>query len=167
VELDLLLTEVFTEMRVLARNRVLVHLNEIDQVIVNGDRDRLKQVFLNLVSNAIQYTPSGGEIFLSLNKIGDQGRVIVRDTGPGIPAEDLPHIFERFYRASTDTEGTGLGLAIVREVARTCGASVALAENPHGPQGLLATVRFPESEVRNTSTPSQAAAFSRSGVARM
>jgi len=86
VELDLLLTEVFTEMCVLAGSKVHVHLNEIDQVMVNGDRDRLKQVFLNLISNAIQYTPQDGEVFLSLSKIGDQARVIIRDTGPGISA---------------------------------------------------------------------------------
>lgn len=117
VELDLLLTEVFTEMRVLAGSKVLVHLNDIDQVMVNGDRDRLKQVLLNLVANAIQYTPPGGDIFLSISKLGDQARIIVRDTGPGIPAEDLPHIFDRFYRAEksrtrSKTSGFGLGLSI-------------------------------------------------------
>ncbi len=117
VELDILLTEVFTEMRVLAGSKVHVHLNEIDQVVVNGDRDRLKQVMLNLVSNAIQYTPQGGDVFLSLAKIGDQARIIIRDTGPGIPAEDLPHIFDRFYRAEksrtrSTTSGFGLGLSI-------------------------------------------------------
>jgi nucleoside-diphosphate-sugar epimerase len=74
VELDLLLTEVFTEMCVLAGNKVHVHLNDIDQVMVNGDRDRLKQVFLNLVANAIQYTPQGGDVFLSMSKIGEQVR---------------------------------------------------------------------------------------------
>jgi len=62
VELDLLLTEVFTEMCILAGSKVHVHLNDIDQVMVNGDRDRLKQVLLNLVANAIQYTPSGGRV---------------------------------------------------------------------------------------------------------
>lgn len=117
VELDLLLTEVFTEMRVLAGSKVHVHLNDIDQVMVNGDRDRLKQVLLNLVANAIQYTPPGGDIFLSISKLGDQARIIVRDTGPGIPAEDLPHIFDRFYRAEksrtrSKTSGFGLGLSI-------------------------------------------------------
>lgn len=117
VELDLLLTEVFTEMRVLAGSKVHVHLNDIDQVMVNGDRDRLKQVLLNLVSNAIQYTPPGGDVFLSISRLGDQARIIVRDTGPGIPAEDLPHIFDRFYRAEksrtrSKTSGFGLGLSI-------------------------------------------------------
>ena len=117
VELDLLVTEVFQEMSILAGNKVHLHLNEIDQVIVNGDRDRLKQVLINLVANAIQYTPQGGEVFLSLEKIGEQGRIICRDTGPGIPAEDLPHIFDRFYRAEKSrtrgkTTGFGLGLSI-------------------------------------------------------
>jgi len=117
VELDLLLTEVFTEMRVLAGNKVRVHLNDIDQLVVWGDRDRLKQVLLNLVANAIQYTPPDGEIFLSLAKVGEQARLIIRDTGPGIPAEDLPHIFDRFYRAEksrtrSKASGFGLGLSI-------------------------------------------------------
>ncbi len=117
VELDLLLTEVFSEMRVLAGNKVGIHLNDIDQLVVLGDRDRLKQVLLNLVANAIQYTPAGGEIFLGLAKVGEQARLIIRDTGPGIPAEDLPHIFDRFYRAEksrtrSKASGFGLGLSI-------------------------------------------------------
>jgi len=129
VELDLLLTEVFTEMRVLASSKVKVHLNDIDQVMVNGDRDRLKQVFLNLISNAIQYTPAGGEIFLSIRKLGDQARVIVRDTGPGIPAEDLPHIFDRFYRAEksrtrSKTSGFGLGLSIAHWIVEHHGGQI-------------------------------------------
>jgi signal transduction histidine kinase len=129
VELDLLLTEVFTEMRVLAGNKLHVHLNEIDQVVVNGDRDRLKQVMLNLVSNAIQYTPHGGDVFLSLAKIGDQARIIIRDTGPGIPAEDLPHIFDRFYRAEksrtrSSTSGFGLGLSITHWIVEHHGGQI-------------------------------------------
>ena len=117
VELDALLTEVFQEMRVLAGSKIQIKINEIDQLQVVGDQDRLKQVLLNLVGNAIQYTPQGGEIFLSLAKVGDQARIIVRDTGPGIPAEDLPFIFERFYRAEKSrtrgkTTGFGLGLSI-------------------------------------------------------
>ncbi|HSL30850.1 MAG TPA: ATP-binding protein, partial [Anaerolineales bacterium] len=110
VELDLLLTEVFQEMSILAGSKVHLRLNEIDQAYINGDRDRLKQVFINLVANAIQYTPQGGDVFLSLEKVGAQARIICRDTGPGIPAEDLPHIFERFYRAEksrTRRETTG------------------------------------------------------------
>ncbi len=129
VELDLLLTEVFTEMCVLAGSKVHVHLNEIDQVMVNGDRDRLKQVFLNLVANAIQYTPQGGDVFLSMSKIGEQARIIIRDTGPGIPAEDLPHIFDRFYRAEksrtrSTTSGFGLGLSIAHWIVEHHGGQI-------------------------------------------
>jgi signal transduction histidine kinase len=117
VELDTLLLEVFHEMSVLAHSRLELKVTEIDQIQVVGDRDRLKQVLLNLVSNAIQYTPAGGEVFLSLCKIGDQARLIVRDTGPGIPTKDLPHIFKRFYRVEksrtrSNTSGFGLGLSI-------------------------------------------------------
>jgi two-component system OmpR family sensor kinase len=132
VELDLLITEVFQELSVLARNKVHVHLNEIDQVYVNGDRDRLKQVFINLVANAIQYTPPGGDVYLSLEQIKDQSRVIVRDTGPGIPAEDLPHIFERFYRAEKSrtrgkSTGFGLGLSIANWIVERHGGRIEAA----------------------------------------
>ncbi len=138
VELDLLLTEVFTEMRVLAGSKVHLHLNEIDQAIVNGDRDRLKQVLLNLVTNAVQYTPPGGEVFLSLSKLGHQARLIVRDTGPGIPAEDLPHIFDRFYRAEksrtrSKTGGFGLGLSIANWIVEQHGGQIKVeSEEGHG-----------------------------------
>jgi two-component system, OmpR family, sensor kinase len=129
VELDLLVTEVFQEMSILAGSRVHLRLNEIDQAYVNGDRDRLKQVFINLVANAIQYTPQGGDVFLSLQKIGEQARIICRDTGPGIPAEDLPHIFERFYRAEKsrtrrETTGFGLGLSIANWIVERHGGRI-------------------------------------------
>jgi signal transduction histidine kinase len=129
VELDLLLTEIFQEMMVLAGSKVRIRLNEIDQARVNGDRDRLKQVLINLVANAIQYTPPGGEVFLSLEKFGEQARIICRDTGPGIPSDDLPHIFERFYRAEKSrtrgkTTGFGLGLSIANWIVERHGGRI-------------------------------------------
>jgi signal transduction histidine kinase len=129
VELDLLITEVFQEMSILAASKLRLHLNEIDQVYVNGDRDRLKQVFINLVANSIQYTPQGGDVYLSLEQIKEQARVIVRDTGPGIPAEDLPHIFERFYRAEKSrtrgkSTGFGLGLSIANWIVEKHGGRI-------------------------------------------
>jgi signal transduction histidine kinase len=129
VELDTLLLEVFQEMKVLAGEKIEVHLTEIDQLQVNGDRDRLKQVLLNLVGNAIQYTPQGGDVFLSLGKVAEQARLIIRDTGPGIPANDLPHIFERFYRAEKSrtrgkTTGFGLGLSIANWIVDKHGGRI-------------------------------------------
>ena len=119
VELDMLVTEVFQEMHIISSGKVRVHLSEIDQLMVNGDRDRLKQVLINLVANAIQYTPQDGDVFISLSKVGEQARIICRDTGHGIPSEDLPHIFERFYRAEKSrtrgkSTGFGLGLSITK-----------------------------------------------------
>lgn len=118
VELDTILLEVLQQMRVLGGERISLSLTDIDQVQVLGDRDRLKQVMVNLVGNAIQYTPTGGKVALSLGKSSGQARLAVSDTGPGIPAADLPHIFERFYRAEKsrkrgrDGSGFGLGLSI-------------------------------------------------------
>jgi two-component system OmpR family sensor kinase len=146
IEIDTLLLEVFHEMRVLAGGKLKMRLGDIDQAVVKGDRDRLKQVFLNLVGNAIQYTPQGGEVLLSLAKVGEQVRIIVRDTGPGIPAEDLPFIFERFYRAEKSrTRGTssgfGLGLSIAQWIIENHGGTVEV-ESKEG-QGTTFAVWLP------------------------
>jgi two-component system, OmpR family, sensor kinase len=118
VDLDTILLEVFRQMKILAKDQIKLKIGEIDQVLVCGDRDRLKQVMVNLISNAIKYTSPGGEVIVTLNKQNKQGRFIVTDNGPGIPEEDLPHIFDRFYRGeksrirTRDGKGFGLGLSI-------------------------------------------------------
>ena len=87
---------------------------------VLGDRDRLEQVVVNLLDNAIKYTPPGGSVVISAARAGQSVRVDVSDTGIGIPPEDLGRIFERFYRVdkarSRELGGTGLGLAIVKHI---------------------------------------------------
>jgi signal transduction histidine kinase len=96
----------------------------IDAATVVGDADYLKELLLVLVDNAIQYTPDGGEIRLSLERLGDEALISVADNGVGIAADDLPHLFERFYRADQArhrtigaAHGTGLGLSIARWIA--------------------------------------------------
>ncbi|PKN91562.1 MAG: hypothetical protein CVU44_18440 [Chloroflexi bacterium HGW-Chloroflexi-6] len=132
VELDALVLEVFQEMHVLAGGKVNLKLTEIDEALVNGDRDRLKQVLLNLISNAIQYTPQGGEVLVGITKADGKVCVTVRDSGPGIPTEDLPHIFERFYRGEksrtrSKTSGFGLGLSIAYWIVEHHGGGITVS----------------------------------------
>jgi two-component system phosphate regulon sensor histidine kinase PhoR len=91
-----------------------------ESVLIEGDADRLKQVFLNLVSNAISYTPDGGHVFLRLRESASSIFVEVKDTGIGMEKSEVPRIFERFYRVdkarSRNSGGTGLGLAIVKHI---------------------------------------------------
>ncbi|MBK5107512.1 MAG: HAMP domain-containing histidine kinase [Anaerolineales bacterium] len=147
VELDTLLLEVLNQMNVLARDKVQLHLGDIDQVQVCGDQDRLKQVLMNLVGNAINYTPQGGTVTLGLGKDGAQSILTIQDTGQGIPEEDLPHVFERFYRGeksrtrSRDGKGFGLGLSIAYWIVRNHGGRIEV-ESTVG-EGTTFTVWLP------------------------
>lgn len=120
IELDTLLLEVHRDLRPLAGD-VQLRLGHEDQIIVQGDRDRIKQALLNLGINALQHTPSGGTVTLGLARQDEYAALSVTDSGNGIAATDLPYIFDRFYRAdrsrSRHQGGAGLGLAIVKWVA--------------------------------------------------
>ncbi len=124
IALDTTVLEVFGQSQVLAKEKIQLRLGEIDQVQVCGDEDRLKQVFFNLIGNAIKYSPNNGLVSIGIGKFGNLARVTVSDTGPGIPSEDLPHIFDRFYRGeksrlrSKDGKGFGLGLSIAYWIVR-------------------------------------------------
>lgn len=144
VELDRLLLEVYGEARLLA-DGVKVTIDEIDEVSLMGDPDRLKQLILSLVDNAIRYTPVNGQVRLSLSKDTTTAVLEVADTGIGISAEDLPHIFERFYRAdkarARDAAGTGLGLSIANWIVDQHGGEMR-ATSTQG-RGSVFTVQLP------------------------
>ena len=91
-----------------------------------ADRQRVQQVLLNLIHNAIKFTPSGGQIVVGARAEKEEGLFWVSDTGEGIPPEDLPRIFERFYKAnrSRSDSGTGLGLAIAKHVIQAHGGRI-------------------------------------------
>ena len=104
------------------------------ELIVSGDRDLLFQALANLVDNAIKYTPEGGRISISAAAADSRVKVVVADSGPGIPAELREKVFERMFRidSSRSTQGSGLGLSLVRAVADLHGASIELGDNDPG-----------------------------------
>lgn len=112
---------------------------------VHGDRDKLAAALHNLLNNAVKYTPSGGKITVSARQDGDRFVIDISDTGFGIPAEDQPRIFERFFRASdprvSKITGTGLGLALSREVARLHGGELTF-KSEHN-RGTTFTLQVP------------------------
>lgn len=130
VELDSLIFEVYRQLLFLAKDKVEVSLTAVDPVCVYGDTDRLKQLLLNLGSNSIKYTPPGGKLSLRLSLVDSTACIEVKDTGIGIPAEDLPYIFDRFYRVdkarSREQGGTGLGLSIAKWIARAHGGQISV-----------------------------------------
>ncbi len=107
---------------------------------VLADPGRLHQVIANLLSNALKFTPRGGQVQMSLSAAGGQARLEVSDTGPGIRPEDQPHVFERLWRGAhaSPTAGSGIGLAVAVELARAHHGSIELASEPgHGSRFIL------------------------------
>ena len=88
------------------------------EVIIRGKKDKLSRAFINVIDNAIRYTPSSGKVHIRLSKTKDVATLQIKDTGAGIYKNDLPHIFDRYYRGSkTDkTFGSGLGLSIAKAI---------------------------------------------------
>jgi signal transduction histidine kinase len=130
---------------------VALTLGRFDEAPVNGDPDLLRQLVMILVDNALKYTPSGGRVDVSVGVRGGAAVVTVTDTGPGIMAAELPHIFERFYRSDpartregqegAPASGAGLGLSIARWIAEAHQAVLSVQSQPD--EGATFTVRFP------------------------
>lgn len=132
VELEPLVREVYETAVILGEDAGLsLSLRTLENAIVMGDRTRLRQLLLNLVTNAIKYTPRGGSVEVSVvRRSADEVSISVRDTGIGISTADLPHVFDRFWRAdrarsrASERGGFGLGLAISQWIAQAHGGSI-------------------------------------------
>ncbi len=157
VNLRILVGETCEDCLVLAENRgiALSYANpvfldqenwESDELFAMGDRDRLKEVLLNLLSNAFKHTPAGGTVSVTAKKIGDKtAEIVVADTGSGISRENLPKIFERFYRINDGTvPGVGIGLHLSRQIVEAHGGSIAV-ESELG-KGANFTIHLPLQE---------------------
>jgi signal transduction histidine kinase len=130
VQLDLLVSDVVTTLEPLAVERgITLQVQKLEPAIVLGDASRLIQCVINLLDNALTYTNTEGTVTLTVQVIDNSGCITVQDTGIGIAPGDIPHIFDRFYRADPARShrgggGSGLGLAIVDWVVRAHGGSI-------------------------------------------
>jgi signal transduction histidine kinase len=146
VALDTILLDVLQQMKLLNKGKLDIHLTDIDQIQVLGDADRLKQLLLNIIGNAVQYTPAKGRVLVGMRKVSKRVEISVSDNGPGISKEDLPHIFERFFRGEksrsrSQSSGFGLGLSIAYWIARGHNGAIEVASEPE--QGTTFTIWLP------------------------
>ncbi len=154
VELTGLVSDVVADARVIDPSRPIT----IDSAgcagrsTVVGDADRLRQVVRNLVGNAVQHTPAGTPIRVSLRRSGTDLSLSVADGGPGIPEADQERLFERFYRAGNDRGGNGLGLAIVRAVVEAHGGTVSVTSRPGDGTRFDVTLPAPAEELSDAAT---------------
>jgi signal transduction histidine kinase len=146
VDLKDLVTGLSTNVEALAADKAIKFtLDTQENLVVNGDKVKLRQLFINIMENAVRYTPGGGNISVSLVKKDTNAVAAVSDTGIGIPPEHLPHIFERFYRVdkarSRADGGVGLGMAIAKYIADSHGGKIEV-ESQVG-KGTTFTVTIP------------------------
>ncbi|KAM3092089.1 ATP-binding protein [Phormidesmis sp. 146-12] len=145
LNLNLLIDTAITAIQLSAEEKNIQITSRLAPVTVMGDVDRLNQVLGNLLQNAIKFTPSGGRVEVTLDTVETQAQIRVIDTGRGIAADTLPHIFERFQQGASDTtisQGLGLGLAIVRHLVELHQGTV-WAESPGEGQGTTLFVNLP------------------------
>lgn len=146
VELGELVAEVVQQSRLIDPEKGLKIAYTLDEpVAVTGDWLRLRQVFMNLLGNAVKYTPEGGEISVAVDATGGFARISVIDSGVGIPADDLPNIFERFYRVDKARNradgGIGLGLSLTKTFVEAHGGRIEVVSEPD--KGSVFTVYLP------------------------
>jgi signal transduction histidine kinase len=147
-ELDLaeLVRSTAEQMRLMAEDRgISIELSGLQSAFIQGDRSRIKQIIVNLLDNAIRFTPPRGSVIARTSEDETHALLEVIDTGIGIPKASLPHVFDRFYRAdearSRDDGGAGLGLSIVKSICAMHGAEIEVSSQLG--EGSCFRVRFP------------------------
>ncbi|HVN64582.1 MAG TPA: ATP-binding protein [Candidatus Binataceae bacterium] len=146
LRLDELVRDAHADTLILGEPRgVKVELAACEELTVLGDRHRLRQLLLNLADNAVKYNQSGGSISMSLSRENGSAKFAMANTGPGIRAEDLPRVFDRFFRGdpahSNATEGCGLGLSVAQWIASAHHGSIDINSEPA--RQTVVTVRLP------------------------
>jgi signal transduction histidine kinase len=147
VDLHALAAETIDQMRLLAEEKNIAISSPTGvHAMAAGDRDRLKQVLVNLLDNAIKYTPAGGRIGVTVDEAGDKSVLAISDTGVGIAPDDIPRIFDRFYRVATDRGevGAGLGLAIVKSICTAHGGRISVES--HAGVGSVFRMELPRAK---------------------
>ena len=146
LDLPLLIKEVISDTTILAELKSqTINTLELSQVFVMGDKTKLYQLFFNLIDNAIKYTPENGSIYISVKEEQKNAVIEIKDTGIGIPANDLPYIFRRFYRVHKDRSkkmgGNGLGLAITKLITEIHKGEISLTS--HLGEGSTFIIKLP------------------------
>jgi signal transduction histidine kinase len=139
-----LLADIVHQVEKVAEEKNIALLLDAASGSVSGDPVRLRQVLLIFLDNALRFTPSGGTIRLGANIQGKRVSLYVADNGKGIPAKDLPHIFERFYQVpgqAGENRGNGLGLSIAKSLVEAQHGAISISSTPG--KGTAVTIQFP------------------------
>ncbi len=134
---DELVRDNFADAQILAEPQgIQVELTACEEITVRGDRHRLRQLLLNLADNAVKYNQPQGHVTMSLQRAGNLAEFTIANTGPGIPPESLPRMFDRFYRGdpahSQEVDGCGLGLSIAQWIVSAHNGTIKIESPPPG-----------------------------------
>ena len=155
LNLRALLCEIMATVGPLAQAReTKLSVNAPEDVFVNGNAGHLRRLIINLLDNALKFTPVGGSIDVGLKSDANRAILRVADTGEGIHPAELPHIFDRFFRgAGSPGEGSGLGLSLCREIARAHGGDIAAANLPGGGSAFVVTLALYREDPNRATVP--------------
>jgi two-component system OmpR family sensor kinase len=155
LNLSALLSEIAATVGPLAQAReIKLSVNAPEDVFVHGNAAHLRRLIVNLLDNALKFTPAAGLIEVGLKSDSNRAIIRVADTGEGIHPADLPHIFDRFFRgAGSPGDGSGLGLSLCREIARAHGGDIAAANLPAGGCAFVVTLALYRDDPNRATTP--------------